>query len=148
MNEKYYTAEEISKLLNIHVKTVQRYIREGKIRATKIGKSWRVTGHDLSIFTEEQATTQLTTENSKEMTTGKASSVIDLVVRSKEEAGRISNSLTAAMNVKPMEYGQASLQSQYIELERTLRIMLWGNISFTSGMLQMIEMLIGQQGEE
>ena len=148
MNEKYYTAEEISNLLNIHVKTVQRYIREGKIRATKIGKSWRVTGHDLSMFTEEQATTQITTEKSKEMARGKASSVIDLVVGSKEEAGRISNSLTAAMNVKPMEYGQASFQSQYIEQESTLRIMLWGNIRFTSSMMQMIEMIIGQQGDE
>jgi len=30
MNEKYYTVEEISEMLKIHPKTVQRYIREGK----------------------------------------------------------------------------------------------------------------------
>lgn len=52
MEEKYYSVEQISEMLNIHPKTIQRYIREGKLRAGKIGKSWRVTGHDLSVFME------------------------------------------------------------------------------------------------
>jgi excisionase family DNA binding protein len=42
-------------MLNIHPKTIQRYIREGKLRATKIGKGWRITGHDLSTFTESNS---------------------------------------------------------------------------------------------
>ena len=42
MIEDYYTVEQISTMLKIHPKTVQRYIREGKLRATKIGKGWRV----------------------------------------------------------------------------------------------------------
>ena len=50
MFKDYYTVEQISDMLNIHPKTVQRYIREGRLRATKIGKSWRVAGHDLSVF--------------------------------------------------------------------------------------------------
>ena len=31
----------------MHPKTIQKYIREGKLRAAKVGKSWRVTGHDI-----------------------------------------------------------------------------------------------------
>ena len=53
MSETYYTVEKISKLLSIHPKTVQRYIREGKLRANKVGKGWRVSGHDLSVFMEQ-----------------------------------------------------------------------------------------------
>ena len=52
MNKDYYSVEQISDMLDIHPKTIQRYIREGRLRATKIGKSWRVTGHDLSVFIE------------------------------------------------------------------------------------------------
>ena len=51
MNETYYSVEQISEMLHIHPKTVQRYIREGKLRAAKLGKSWRVTGHDLTPLT-------------------------------------------------------------------------------------------------
>lgn len=55
MNKDYYTVDEISNMLNIHPKTIQRYIREGKLRAAKIGKSWRITGHDLSTFIENDS---------------------------------------------------------------------------------------------
>jgi excisionase family DNA binding protein len=44
VKETYYSVEQISQMLSIHPKTVQRYIREGKMRAAKIGKSWRVSG--------------------------------------------------------------------------------------------------------
>lgn len=59
MNEVYYNVEQIAQILNIHPKTVQRYIREGKLRAVKLGKSWRVTGHDLSMFVENADTGQV-----------------------------------------------------------------------------------------
>lgn len=38
MNKDYYTVNQISNMLNIHPKTIQRYIREGKLRAAKVGK--------------------------------------------------------------------------------------------------------------
>ncbi|NLT40483.1 MAG: helix-turn-helix domain-containing protein [Clostridiales bacterium] len=50
MSEEYYTVEQISKMLAIHPKTVQRYIREGRLRAAKIGKSRRVGGSDLMLL--------------------------------------------------------------------------------------------------
>ena len=52
MQETYYTVEQIAQMLQMHPKTVQRYIREGKLRAVKVGKGWRISGHDLSTFTE------------------------------------------------------------------------------------------------
>ena len=101
MNELYYNVEQIAQMLNIHPKTIQRYIREGKLRATKIGKSWRVSGHDLSRFTEGAniASDESTVGHSAKERT-RASSVIDISVIGKDEAIRIINSLTAAMNVK------------------------------------------------
>ena len=34
--EKYYTVDQIAELLTLHPKTIQRYIREGKIIAKKV----------------------------------------------------------------------------------------------------------------
>lgn len=145
MDELYYNVEQIAQMLNIHPKTIQRYIREGKLRATKIGKSWRVSGHDLSRFTEGAniASNESVVGNpAKERT--RASSVIDISVIGKDEATRIINSLTAAMNVKPMEYGQASMHAQFLEIDNTVRITLWGNIQFMSAILNAIEVFTAQ----
>ncbi|MDF3003239.1 MAG: binding domain protein excisionase family, partial [Bacillota bacterium] len=123
----YYTVDQISEMLDIHPKTIQRYIREGKLRATKIGKGWRVTGHDLSIFIQSNSDDTSDREKQPDRKVI-ASSVIDVATYGKDDAIRIMNTLTAASNAKPPEYGQSSIQSQYIERENMVRITLWGDI--------------------
>lgn len=147
MVKDYYTVEQISDMLDIHPKTIQRYIREGRLRATKIGKSWRVTGHDLSVFAESNRDERFGSENRPERSVI-ASSVIDIVAYGREDAIRIMNTLTAALNAKPPEYGQSSMQSQYIERENMVRIMLWGDIRFMAVMMDTIASLTEQYTKE
>lgn len=128
MNRDYHTVEQISELLDIHPKTVQRYIREGKLRATKVGKGWRVSGHDLSVFIENNSTDS----EFKVERTITASMAIDISTNGAEDATRIMNVLTSALNSKPPEYSKTSMQLQYIEQENMIRVMLWGNIGFIS----------------
>jgi excisionase family DNA binding protein len=146
MKETYYTVEQISEMLHMHVKTVQRYIREGKLRAVKIGKSWRVSGHDLSVFTEGTKLPAKSEAVSERRIT--ASSVIDIDVLSRNEAIRIVNALTASMNSKPPEYGPSSMQAQFIEPEFKVRITLWGSVKFMAVILSAVETLTQQDEEE
>lgn len=143
----YYTVEQISDMLSIHPKTIQRYIREGKMRATKIGKSWRVTGHDLSFFIEGNGDEMLDSRNRRTHRVI-ASSVIDIIVDGKGDAIRIMNTLTAASNAKPPEYGQSSMQSQYSERENMVRVTLWGDVHFMAAMLDTIASLTEENEEE
>jgi excisionase family DNA binding protein len=149
MDENYYTVDQISQMLRIHPKTIQRYIREGKLNATKIGKGWRVSGHDLSRFTEgENLSFGSKTPETPATERVKASAVIDIEVHHKDEANRIINSLTAAMHTKPPEYGRASMHSQFLEAEYKVRITLWGNLQFMSAILNALEVFTDQLGEE
>lgn len=135
MNKDYLTVEQISEMLNIHQKTIQRYIREGKLRAIKVGKSWRISGYDLSIFLESA---DVRSNDSKTERTILASSVIDITTNGAEDAIRIMNLLTSALNAKPSEFLKTSMQSQYIERENIVRVMLWGDIRFMSAIVDMI----------
>ncbi len=145
MKETYYTVEQIAELLHMHSKTVQRYIREGKLRAVKIGKGWRVSGHDLSVFTEGAKLSGKPEAMTEPRV--KASAVIDIDVRSRDEAIRIVNTLTASMNGKPPEYGPSSMQAQFIEPEFKVRLMLWGGVSFMSAILSAVEALTDENEE-
>lgn len=145
MTKEYYSVEQISKLLDIHPKTVQRYIREGKIRASKVGKFWRVSGHDLSVFTENTKNLHMFGIPKKEV---KISCVADIDVFDCEEAIRIINALTAALNVKPPEFKNSTMYTQYLEFEHKVRITLWGNIAFMTAMMQCIETLAYNMNQE
>ena len=50
MTKHLFTVEEAATHLNLHVKTVRRFIREGKIEAKRIGKEYRITRSALEAF--------------------------------------------------------------------------------------------------
>jgi excisionase family DNA binding protein len=145
MKEKYYSVEQISEMLNIHPKTIQRYIREGKLRAGKIGKSWRVTGHDLSVFMEStklpsgKETSHSFKKSDYEI---KVSSVIDIDVEGMDDVIRIMNTVTAALNTNLPEYGHPTMHAQFLESECKVRVTIWGNIQFAQAIIQLIMELV------
>lgn len=47
---KVYTLEEIAGLLHITRRTLYTYVKEGKLKAVKIGKYWRVSEKNLNGF--------------------------------------------------------------------------------------------------
>lgn len=149
MNKKLYSVEDISKYLDMHPKTVQRYIREGKIKASKIGKSWKVTEQDFRAFTGDQASHQIVTEKLSPQDNvydaAKVSSVVDITVKDTDAAINIANLLTATMNGKQDDYGKTSLNIQFIESENKVRIMLWGNVKFMEHMMGFISDYIENQ---
>lgn len=50
MNTKLYSIPELALILDLHPKTVLRFINEGKLKGAKIGRTWRVTEADLQRY--------------------------------------------------------------------------------------------------
>ena len=47
---KAYSIEEVSQILKVTRRTLYTYLKDGRLRATKIGKEWRVRHQDLEAF--------------------------------------------------------------------------------------------------
>jgi excisionase family DNA binding protein len=50
LTEELYTVEAAAERLKLHKKTVLRFLRERRLRATKIGKQYRILRSDLDAF--------------------------------------------------------------------------------------------------
>jgi excisionase family DNA binding protein len=50
MSEMIYSVARAAQQLAVHPRTVLRFVRDGRLRATRIGKSWRILGSDLDAF--------------------------------------------------------------------------------------------------
>lgn len=48
--EQLLSPEEVAKRLAISPKTVREYLREGRIKAMKVGRLWRVRESDLQQY--------------------------------------------------------------------------------------------------
>ena len=51
MSEEVYTVEQFAERLKLHPKTVLRFIRDGRLRAVKVGKSYRILRSDMEAMT-------------------------------------------------------------------------------------------------
>ncbi|MFD7728979.1 helix-turn-helix domain-containing protein [Kitasatospora phosalacinea] len=50
MND-FYSVEDVAELLGLHVKTVRGYVRDGKLKAVRIGKQYRIARAEVEAFT-------------------------------------------------------------------------------------------------
>ena len=55
MVEKIYTTEQVAQLLQIHPLTVLKYIKNGKLRAIKLGRVYRIRESQLQEFLEQDS---------------------------------------------------------------------------------------------
>ena len=46
-----YSVGEVAELLGLHVRTVRNYVREGRLKAVRIGKQYRISKEDFAALT-------------------------------------------------------------------------------------------------
>ena len=138
--KRYYTVDEIANMLSMHPKTIQRYIREDKLHAKKVGKSWRIYEQDLKVFMECSNITSDIMPQTPNKTV--ASSVVDINVTDSNEAFDIEKYLMASMNSRSGEVSNSAIHIQYLESENKLRVTLWGCVSFMQDIFGILSVVL------
>jgi excisionase family DNA binding protein len=149
MEQKLYSIEELTSILDLHEKTILRFIHEGKIKARKIGRSWKVTNDDLKEYVHGELKPAGTQAEKPEYDTIgsriSVSAVIEITEENSEEASRISNSLMAMLNAKDESWGKARFDFFYFPEIRKAKYVLYGSASFISAVLRMFDILAQQK---
>jgi len=52
--EKLFTLKETAKILRVSERTIMRYLKSGKLKASKLGQ-WRIKESDLNKFLEKHS---------------------------------------------------------------------------------------------
>jgi len=143
MEQKLYSVEEIARFLDLHPKTVRRFIREGKIKARKIGRAWRIQQDDLREYAHGELAYNRE-ESGFSPDTGlqeriSVSAVIEIHEGSREEASRISNSLIAMLNCKDPSWGKSRYDFIYNPETKKARFILYGSPRFLRDVLKAFE---------
>lgn len=152
MEDKFYNIEQVAEILDVHHKTVRKFIKEGKLRANKLGKQWRISKSDLDLFTNNKDSTadierssndeEIEFENNyfknEEDNVIKVSSVINIENINEEEYIRTSNMLLSVMNCNDEKLIGNRINMKYSKNEKRLRIMLWGSIDVVKDLLDVI----------
>ncbi len=65
MEEKILTPEQVAQVLQVHPFTVLKFIKQGKLRASKLGRVYRIRESDVAHFLDEQESNRAKGKNNR-----------------------------------------------------------------------------------
>ena len=143
MEQKLYAIQELAQILKLHPKTILRFIHEKKIKAQKIGRSWRVSQQALKEYAHGELAVPVKTDNPVDFGSlndrMKVSAVIEINEQNSVEASRLSNTLLAALNCKDPDWGNARFDFLYYPEIQKAKYVLYGSPEFIREVMMMLE---------
>jgi excisionase family DNA binding protein len=139
MPTQLYTADEVAGLLNLHVKTIRRYVRDGRLKARRIGKEYRIARVDLDAFAGETRPAEAPVARTRHVI---ASSIVDVDAISPEESHRITTMIMASLNSRKGETDFPRVDSIYYAEQAKLRVTITASPMLTCELLRMVDALL------
>lgn len=150
MKLKLYSIPELTTILNLHPKTILRFIHEGKIKARKIGRSWMVSEEELKNYCHAELADSQPAAPSVHYETLKdrisVSAVIEIDEQNSEEASRISNSLMAMLNGEKGTHAEARFDFFYYPEAKKAKYIFYGSPEFIENILHVFNTLSHVEG--
>jgi excisionase family DNA binding protein len=128
MSQELYSVEQVAERLGLHVKTVRSYVREGRLKAVRIGKQYRIAREDLEAMTGRPEPPPEPVERHRHV---EVSSIVEIDAISSEAANHLSMTLvSAARGVR--------IEAIYNPERARLKVILVGDLEQNASYLKFI----------
>ena len=136
MSEQLHTVHQAAARLKLHPKTVLRLIHEGRLKGTRIGKSYRILESDLRAIAGETAAAE---PSARSVRVACVAEVEDLTV---EEASRVANVLSAALISNEARPEPRRMTTAYDPDARTLKAVLFAGPDDAAAWLRLLQVQV------
>lgn len=142
------TVDQLAQMLDMHPRTIRRYIREEQLKATKVGGEWRIRKEDAEMFIgskldeiKSEAADDILAfiEGKDSEVDGKLQvcTVLDCYVDT-PEAVKLSEVIMWHMNQPDPSRGKAKFQYFFDDKEQKGRYIIWGTPAFVGKVLSAV----------
>jgi excisionase family DNA binding protein len=145
MKKELYTVEETAQFLNLHIKTVRRFLREGRLKGNKIGRAWMIPAKALKEYAHGELSEEISREFPDREGKMSVSAVVEFYERRSGEASRLSNSLMAMLNNKDPAWGETRFDFIYHPEEGKSRFIIFGSPAFIGEIMHFFQIIQDQE---
>jgi excisionase family DNA binding protein len=89
MQERILTPEQVSQILQVHPFTVLKFIKQGRLKASKLGRVYRIRESDVELFLDESS--------------GSPKSMVKVVTERKTKTKNKISQIESTPDLKPIE---------------------------------------------
>lgn len=133
MSDDFHSLEQVAERLGLHVRTVRAYVRDGRLKAVRIGKQYRVTQADLEALTGALP---------KRVRHAEVSSIVEIDALGAEQASRITTTLTASAKSRDPSDQPLRIDTLYDTERARLKIIITGSLATTASLVRFVDALL------
>ncbi|SES18707.1 helix-turn-helix domain-containing protein [Actinokineospora terrae] len=134
---EWLSVEQVAEELGLHVRTVRNYVRDGKLKAVRIGKQYRIARIDLDAVTGAPPVRRH--RHVEVATTVRVDAI------SRGDMDRVATLLTAAAG-SGTAGDRVRVQLSYDEQRASMTVMLLGGLITTAELLRLVDAVTNQGG--
>lgn len=138
MERSWLSVEQVAEILGLHVRTVRGYIRNGRLKAVRIGKQYRIAKADLDAFTGRPAGPAPTRR-------AEVSTVVEFDGIDAIAADRLSTLLVAGAQMPRDTPDPLHVRAVYDDTRSRLKVIILGGLPATAEILQIIDEILGAE---
>lgn len=135
MSEEFYTVEQAAQRLKLHAKTVLRFVRDGRLRATRVGKQYRILRSDLEAFGGARP-------GSSSAAVARVTSIVDIPGVDAELARRLATHLPAARLSAEAHPDPMNITVAHDPARSHLKVVIVGSPADTAAMLKLLQVYL------
>jgi excisionase family DNA binding protein len=137
MTKQLYSAEEVAEQLGLHVRTVRGYVRDGRLRAVRIGKQYRITREDVEAFVGAPVVDAPEVGRHRHVD---VSSIVEIDAVSPETAHRVTTLVTAARTHAADQ--PLRVETVYDEERARMKLVILGGLADTRHVLEYVQAVL------
>ncbi|MCS7479603.1 helix-turn-helix domain-containing protein [Umezawaea endophytica] len=140
MSAELYSVEQVAEKLGLHVRTVRNYVRDGRLKAVRIGKQYRIAREDLDELVGQSPARPPLPRYVE------VSSVVRVDGISARDADRVVSLLMAMVNGPRDGDGPLRVETMHDPERFSLKIIVLGSPDTTSELLKAVGLITGEDG--
>lgn len=134
MSDEVYTVEQVAARLDLHPKTVLRFIHDGRLRAVRFGKAYRILRSDFeALIGQDRARTPLQ---------ALSTSIVDVPDIPADKADRLATALTATLVGREARPEAVRLETAFDPARRRLKVVVIAAPTDAAAVLQTLAALL------
>lgn len=135
MSGELVTVEMAAELLQLHPRTVLRFIRDGRLKASKVGKQYRILRTDLRALVGDG--------EKRPSARARVTSVVDVRGVDAALVQRLSTVLLASINTHDVREDAISLNIAHDPLSQSVKVILVAAPDDAAALLRLVDACLG-----
>jgi excisionase family DNA binding protein len=139
--EQLYSVEQVADLLGLHIKTIRGYVRDGRLRAVRIGKQYRIARADLETLTGGPVPAPAA-ESARRQRRVEVTSIVQIDAIDPASMSRLSTLLLASVQNRPAADQRLRVETIYDEEAAGMKVIVVGAPDSTAEVLRLVAVLL------